>query len=661
MRFLRTRLVQVLADGLIVCLALTLAYAIRFEGAPPGLYRKQFLLVLPYLVLLRLAVFGAFRVYRLIWRYVTVRDLPRIVGATVTGTAVLVAARFLAVPLFGLAGLVVNPVHVTVPWGVLLSELVLTTMGLVAVRAIWRLAREEISLKSRRTDPSVPTGRALVIGAGSAGVMIAREVQSKPGAGFQIIGFLDDDPDKHGSIVHGLSVLGSSDQLPALARKMNADLAIIAIGNAPAQAVRRIVELAETTSMTVQIIPELNEILSGRVSISQLRDVDIEDLLRREPVQLDEELIGEFITGKTVLVTGAGGSIGSEMCRQVCRFGPRSLILVDRAENALFHIHRELDEGFPGIPVDPRVGNVTDRERMGEILHAVRPEIVFHAAAHKHVPLMEANPGEAIRNNVGGSRLMADLSNEFGVDAFVMISTDKAVNPTSVMGATKRLAEVYVQALAARSRTRFITVRFGNVLGSEGSVVPLFKEQIARGGPVGVTHPGMKRYFMTIPEASRLVLQSSAMGRGGEIFVLEMGLPIPIVDLARDLIRLSGFQPDGDIEIAFTGIRPGEKLVEEINLTEENATKTRHPRIWIGRSAVADLESTVATIDALMEGLHRKEAAALRRELEAIVPEYVAWIDGRSARGVDSPDDDVARARRSASGNRGKATASNSA
>ena len=329
MRFLRTRLVQLLTDGLIVCLALALAYAIRFEGVPPGLYRKQFLLVLPYLVLLRLAVFGAFRVYRLMWRYVTVRDLPRIVGATLSGTAVLVAVRFFAVPLFGAAGLVVNPVHVTVPWGVLLSELMLTTMGLVAARAMWRLAREEVSRKARRTDASMPIGRALVIGAGSAGVMIAREVKSNPGAGFQIVGFLDDDPNKRGRIVHGLSVLGPSDQLPALARKLNADLAIIAIGNAPAQVVRRIVELAETTAMTVQIIPELNEILSGRISISQLRNVDIEDLLRREPVQLDESLIGEFISGKTVLVTGAGGSIGSEMCRQVCRFGPRSLILVE--------------------------------------------------------------------------------------------------------------------------------------------------------------------------------------------------------------------------------------------------------------------------------------------------------------------------------------------
>ena len=262
---------------------------------------------------------------------------------------------------------------------------------------------------------------------------------------------------------------------------------------------------------------------------------------------------------------------------------------------------------------------------MREVLEQVRPDIVFHAAAHKHVPLMELNPGEAIRNNVGGSRLMADLAHEYGVDVFVMISTDKAVNPTSVMGATKRLAEIYVQALAARSSTRFITVRFGNVLGSEGSVVPLFKEQIAKGGPVRVTHPEMKRYFMTIPEASRLVLQASAMGKGGEIFVLEMGQPIPIVGLAEDLIRLSGYQPGRDIEIVFGGIRPGEKLVEEINLSEENATKTRHPRIWIGESAVADLKRTAASIDRLMGGLHNGSSDSLRGELEALVPEYVVW------------------------------------
>jgi FlaA1/EpsC-like NDP-sugar epimerase len=447
-----------------------------------------------------------------------------------------------------------------------------------------------------------------------------------------VVGFLDDDSDKQGTIIQGLRVLGVTDRLPELSRKLDASLAIISMGNASSQAVRRIVKLAEATSMRVQIIPDLNEILTGRVAISRVRDVAIDDLLRREPVDLDEDLIQGFVNRKVVLVTGAGGSIGSEICRQVCRFDPGKLVLVDQAENPLFHIHRELRKSFPEAEFVPLVGNVTDRPRMHQVLREIRPEVIFHAAAHKHVPLMEANPGESIRNNVGGSRLMADLSDEFGVDAFVMISTDKAVYPTSVMGATKRLAEIYVQALAAKSHTRFITVRFGNVLGSEGSVVPLFKEQIADGGPITVTHPDMKRYFMTIPEASQLVLQASAMGNGGEIFALEMGQPIQIVDLARDLIRLSGYRPDQDIDIVFTGIRPGEKLSEEINLSEENATKTRHPRIWVGESAMTDLGRVATFIDRLLDDLDVAEPDALRRAVASMVPEY-----NPRPRGVEPP------------------------
>jgi len=291
----------------------------------------------------------------------------------------------------------------------------------------------------------------------------------------------------------------------------------------------------------------------------------------------------------------------------------------------VFHIHRELLERFPEIELIPLIANVTERERMREVFVQTRPDVVFHAAAHKHVPLMEANPGEAIRNNVGGSRVVADLAHEFLAEAFVMISTDKAVNPTSVMGASKRVAELYVQSMAERSDTRFVTVRFGNVLGSAGSVVPIFKDEIARGGPVRVTHPDMKRYFMSIPEASQLVLQSAAMGRGGEIFVLEMGQPIPIVSLARDLIRLSGFRPDHEIEIVFTGVRPGEKLSEEISLSAENATKTRHPRIWVGKTVVSDPEAITETVNRLLENADHREPAYLRQALEQVVPEYVAW------------------------------------
>lgn len=625
MKFIRTRLLQVTIDAATICLAFAIAYAIRFEGQIPSVYRKQFILVLPYLLILRISLFYGLGVYRLIWRYITIQDLPRFAMSTALGSFVLIAARFLIAPVSEFAGLVVNAKHATVPWSVIVIEFVLSSVGIVATRALWRLTTEEIRRKNHAKGASATNGRALLIGAGAAGVMLVREFNSSPDSGLKLAGFVDDDPDKCGKIVHGLPVLGTTAQLPSLSRKHNADIAIITIGNAPASAVRRIVDLAESTSMRVQTIPKLDDIVSGRVVISKLRDVDIDDLLGRAPVNLDNESIEAFVTDKTILVTGGGGSIGSEICRQVSRFRPKCLYVLDQAENAVFHIHRELLEHFPEIEVIPLIANVTERERMRNVFVQTRPDVVFHAAAHKHVPLMEANPGEAIRNNVGGSRVVADLAHEFLAEAFVMISTDKAVNPTSVMGATKRVAELYVQSMAARSDTRFVTVRFGNVLGSAGSVVPIFKEEIARGGPVRVTHPDMKRYFMSIPEASQLVLQSAAMGRGGEIFVLEMGKPISIVSLARDLIRLSGFRLDHEIEIVFTGVRPGEKLSEEINLSAENASKTRHPRIWVGKTIVHDVDEISATVDQLLDNANHQEPARLRKALERIVPEYVAW------------------------------------
>jgi FlaA1/EpsC-like NDP-sugar epimerase len=616
-------LLQIIVDAAIICAAFALAYTVRFEADIPSVYSKQFVFVLPYLVILRLAIFGGIGVYRLIWRFVTMRDLPRFALATGLGSLVLIAVRFLVAPVAGLAGLVVNPTHASVPFSVIAMELVLTSVGTVGARALWRLRTEEAK---RKTGTGVPgKGRALLIGAGAAGVMVAREFKSNPNLGFEVAGFLDDAPEKRGKIVHGLRVLGKTADLPAIAAKQKAGTAIITIGDASADDVRRIVQLAEKAAVHVQTIPSLDEILSGRVAISKLRDVDIEDLLRRDPVSLDHDLIEEFVTGKTILVTGGGGSIGSEICRQVARFEPKCLYLLDQAETAAFHIHRELIAKFPDLEVIPLIANVSDRVRMRDVFLQSRPDVVFHAAAHKHVPLMEANPSEAISNNIGGSRVVADLAHEFVAEAFVMISTDKAVNPTSVMGVTKRVAELYVQALATRSDTRFVTVRFGNVLGSAGSVVPIFKEEISRGGPVHVTHPGMKRYFMSIPEASQLVLQSAAMGNGGEIFVLEMGEPISIVNLARDLITLSGFRPDHEIEIAFTGIRPGEKLSEEINLTEENATKTRHPRIWVGSSSAGDADEIVKDVERLLDSVGHLEPSALRKALEVAVPEYVAW------------------------------------
>lgn len=628
MRFLRARSMQFVVDALVVSITLALAYLMRFEGLPSRLYIKQFLMVLPYVVLLRLMIFAVSGVYRLMWRYISLQDIPRIVLAVASGSAMILVVRYGLGALFNLMGFVINPVFVTVPYGVLAGELVLTTGGIIAVRAFWRIFKERERRLQRETGEGEQASqgrlKALVIGAGSAGVMVAREVRSNPEVGFEVVGFLDDDRDKQGSTILGNRVVGATDQMERYAAELGAELVVIAIADISAAAIRKMVEAAKAASLKIKIIPGLYEILSGRVNISKIRDVAIADLLGRAVVKLEEGAIEAFLKDKKVLVTGAGGSIGSEICRQVCGYQPRELLLLDQAENPLFHIHRELLRSHPEVPVAPVVGSVANRHRMTQVMEQHRPDVVFHAAAHKHVPLMERCPGEAIRNNVQGSRNMAELAHTYEASAFVMISTDKAVNPTSVMGATKRLAEMYIQALSTSSKTRFLTVRFGNVLGSEGSVVPIFKEQIARGGPVSVTHPEMMRYFMTIPEASQLVLEAATMGEGGEIFILEMGEPISIVSLARDLIKLSGFKPDEDIQIAFSGVRPGEKLYEEINLSEENATKTKHPRIWIGKSHTSDQKSLAKKIDALVAQTTSTGSEDLRAALAKQVPEYAA-------------------------------------
>ena len=624
MRFLRTRTLQLVTDALVVTLALTLAYCMRFEGFPPPLYFRQLLLVLPYVIILRLGIFAVTGVYRLVWRYISLRDLPRLFIATALGSGVIVGARFAVAPMVHyFLDTRLNPIFATVPYGVLAGELVLTFGGLTAARVLWRMLKErERRLHHGAESRTRVKEPALLIGAGDAGVMVAKELAANPEVGYEVRGFLDDDPNKHGTIIQGYPVVGGTDQMERHALELGAGVAVITMANVPAASIRRIVDTAKNAKLKVQIIPGLYEILSGRINISKIRDVAIEDLLGRAPVQLEEEAIQNFLTGKTVLVSGAGGSIGAEICRQVSRYKPKLLVLLDQAENPLFHINRGLRALYPEVAVEPSVGNVVDRKRIGQLLERYRPDVVFHAAAHKHVPLMEANPGEAIKNNVQGSRNMAELAAEHGAEAFVMISTDKAVNPTSVMGASKRLAEMYVQALSSRSETRFLTVRFGNVLASEGSVVPIFKEQIARGGPVTVTDPEMQRYFMTIPEASQLVLEAAAMGEGGEIFILEMGESIHIEALARDLIKLSGFTPDEEIRIEYSGIRPGEKLYEEINLDEENATKTKHPRIWVGKSQTAALDKLIERIDALVASAPEKTPDQLREALARCVPEY---------------------------------------
>jgi FlaA1/EpsC-like NDP-sugar epimerase len=576
---LLNRSVQLLADVAVLATAYTAAYVVRFEAAVPSLMWRTLAWTMPYVVAAQYALLRAFGVHRLAWRYVGIPDVRRIAYVVAVSACILVAARFIGER----AAHAYDPIaRAIIPLGVTLTDSAFAFLGLTGVRVVRRMLAEHFESGSRvmRATTRLPT---MLIGAGRAGVLVAKEIAARPDLGILPVGFLDDDPNKVGMTIHSVPVVGTTARLAHLCAERGARQALLTMAAAPPKEVRRIAQLCNEAGIPVKIIPGVFEIVGGSVNLSRIRPVAIEDLLHREPVVLDLDAIRHLIRGRTVLVTGAGGSIGSELCRQIGHFSPQSLVLVERYENNLFHIERQLRAELPALPIHACIGDIRDKVRMEALFSTHHPNTVFHAAAHKHVPMMEANPGEAVKNNVLGTKLIAQLSDQYGVSEFVMISTDKAVNPTSIMGASKRAAEIFIQALSQRSKTRFVAVRFGNVLGSHGSVVPLFQEQIASGGPVTVTHPEMTRYFMTIPEACQLVLQAGAMGQGGEIFVLDMGEPVRIVDLARDLIALSGLHEGEDIEIEFTGIRPGEKLFEELSLAEEQVDKTIHPKVFIGR------------------------------------------------------------------------------
>jgi FlaA1/EpsC-like NDP-sugar epimerase len=631
------RTVQVALDFLLLSVAFWLAFLFRFEFSLPAGYLRVLLATWPYVVLLHYLGLTFFGVPRMSWRYVGMGDMGRVLAAVVSTTAVLLTVRLLAP--FVHSGIEI----VVLPIGVLGTNLVLSFVGLVGIRAVRRVYGE--AQDRRRQSTGDERHRVLLIGAGQAGVMVARELQHRPDLGLQAVGFLDDDPAKVGLSIGGLTVIGTTKDVAAIAERKHVRRVLITIANASGEHIRQITERCRDAQLETKIIPGIYEIVGEKVNLSRIREVAIEDLLGRAPVILDEEIVGASISSRVVMVTGAGGSIGSELCRQVCRFGPAGLILVERYENALFEIHRELTAAFPQVPIEPRVADICDAKRMEAVFNEAKPQLVFHAAAHKHVPMMEWNPGEAIKNNIGGTRLLAELSDRHGVHRFVLVSTDKAVNPTSLMGATKRVAEIYLQALSAKSSTRFVTVRFGNVLGSAGSVIPIFREQIARGGPVTVTHPEMRRYFMTIPEASQLVLQAGAMGEGGEIFILDMGEPVKIVDLARDLIILSGLRPDEDIELRFSGVRPGEKLFEELSTDAEHADMTKHPKVFIGRIKSHPWDDVVSGIDGLLELAHANATDKIRGALGQMVPEYRTERQStRTTNPLGEPAGDDARA-----------------
>ena len=585
-------------------------------------FRWEWLEVYPPLLLffliVKLPIFGLFKQYRTWWRYVGISDLRSMLLASLTSTSIIVVTWFAA----GWS----DAIRVSLPAGlerpaegVCVADVFATVFILGALRIVIRLYFEGTAQAGRLK-------RFLIVGAGNAGESLLREIQRMATAQYDVVGFIDDDPAKRGTHIHGMPVLGTVEQLPKICNERKIEEIAIATPSASHQQLRRVVQVCEGTAIRFSTVPSLTDIASGKLRVSQIRKVEINDLLGkfgREAVELDLDLIEAFARGKVILVTGAGGSIGSEMCRQLCNFSPRLLLLLEQAENPLFYIERELRRKFPLLDVKTLICNITDKVRVVKVFEKYKPQVVIHAAAHKHVPLMEINACEAIKNNVAGTQIVADAADSCGATNFVMISTDKAVNPTSIMGSSKRIAEMYIQDLSRTSETHFVTVRFGNVLGSDGSVVPIFKKQIAEGGPVTITHPEMKRYFMTIPEASQLVLQAATMGKGGEIFVLDMGEPVKIVDLARELITLSGFKPGEDIEMSFTGPRAGEKLFEELSIAGEDMQRTRHPKIGIWKNIPMDRDKLRAGIDELVTIARAGTHSGIVDKIKELIPEYI--------------------------------------
>ncbi len=531
-------------DLALIVLAYYSAFWLRFDGQISSDATQLFLSTLPWLVLIRVIAFMVFRLNEGLWRYMSIWDLKKIIGGTLAGTMVFYGLVNWG---FGFTGY---------PRSIYIIDSILLIGFLCGIRLAVRVFRERKVLRK--------TKRVLIIGAGDAGENIVREMQTHSTSSYTPIGFVDDDVSKLGKRIHGIKVFGTRQDLSGILHAHKPEEVLVALPGTESAVLREITAVLSPFNVRIKTLPNLGDILEGKVTIGQIRDLAIEDLLQRPPVGLDPQPVRSLIDGKRVMVTGAGGSIGSELCRQIVALEPKSLILYERHENSLYAIAGELMDRGHSCETYGILGDITDVSRLQEILTTYRPDIIFHAAAHKHVPLMELNPGEAFKNNVLGTRVMAEAAAQFGVEHFVLISTDKAVNPSSVMGATKRVAELVVQGMASRSQTRFLTVRFGNVLGSNGSVVPRFQKQIKAGGPVTVTHPEVRRYFMLIPEAVTLVLQAAALGEQGAIYVLEMGGQIKLLDLARNLIRLSGQVPEKNIPIQFIGLRPGEKLEEEL-------------------------------------------------------------------------------------------------
>jgi len=602
-----------------------LAYLLRFDFAVSAAYLEQWSGYAAPLLLLQLLCLYLCGQFSGLLRYFSIPDLRRLGCATLLWSAVLLLSDFW------------EPSGPRIPRGVVLVQAILSFGGLAGLRLGYRLLCERYQARYGRAAPGAR--KVAVIGAGDAGAGLVHELQARRGLGLVPVVFYDDDRNKWGRNVHGIPVVGGMRELQYARQDYHVEEAIIAMPSAPPRRIAEVIRLLQKARLRYVTVPAIDQLATGQVRVSQLRPVRIEDLLGRDPVDLRTGQISGVLRGEVVLVTGAGGSIGSELCRQIASFQPARLLLVEQSEVQLFQIEQELIKlGYGGL-ICPIIADILDTHRVRAILRRHRPAVIFHAAAHKHVPMMEIQPGEAVKNNALGTAALARLALEHDVQRFVMISTDKAVNPTSVMGASKRMAEVYLQALARAhpGRTRFTAVRFGNVLGSSGSVVPIFEKQIAEGGPVTVTHPEVERYFMTIPEAVGLVLQSCALGEGGEVFVLDMGRRVRIADLARQMIRLCGFEPDRDIEIRYIGLRPGEKLFEELQHLTAHCADTAHPRIKRLTTEPMPFHEASAWLDRFAQWVDCAPPDLIRREMKAMLPEYPPHADRDTGNAAGGP------------------------
>ncbi|HHV30645.1 polysaccharide biosynthesis protein [Acetivibrio mesophilus] len=594
-------------DAILVNISLVIAYLLRFDlnyANIPERFTEHLLKLALIATISKLITFTWMKLYNSLWKYAGIYEVGMVVAASFISNSIMICYVFLS--------------QTSVPRSIFLICILTDTALITGIRFAYRVFRRIIKGEMIRFTNSK---RVLIAGAGDAGAIIVREMKSHPGLKSTPVGIVDDDTFKIGKKLNGVPVVGDTKDVSKIIEKLHIDEVIIAMPSASHKKINDIYTSCAQTDCKVKILPSVSQLIDESVVMQKIRDVNIEDLLGREPVNLDIEDVCAYLKGQVVMVTGGGGSIGSELCRQIAGFSPKRLIILDNYENNAYEIQNELLYRYPDLKLDTVIANIREKQRLESIFKRFKPDVVFHAAAHKHVPLMESNPTEAIKNNVFGTMNVAECSDKYGAKRFVLISTDKAVNPTNIMGATKRIAEMIIQSINKTSKTEFVAVRFGNVLGSNGSVIPLFKKQIEMGGPVTVTHPEITRFFMTIPEAVQLVLQAGAMAKGGEIFVLDMGEPVKIRDLARNLIKLSGFEPDVDIKIEYTGLRPGEKLYEELLLSEEGLKATKNNKIYIAKPVHIDLAMLRRELDCLKD-IMVTNSEGISEYIKLIVPTY---------------------------------------